>query len=330
MKKSLAFILIIFSTIIAYSANVEKQYKKLIENFDVADEAKSVTPVNNAAFWIATLDNNELCAKFIKDIKKNKGAEKEALSKTARLPRFYPQYDESVVESMQGFCDTLLIDMGIAGLGIKCSLHMVYSDEANAFTALTEDGFAMCITTELASKKGITYNILMGYVAHEFAHGALLHHERGFYAQAKERRKNELLGGIAAGLNGLAAGMEAYNAAAYGIPMSGTDYGETIANIGNDIKNSTLKYSFKYSREQEFEADLIAYRFLEHIGKGEEFINGLRILGTAYDALYDEYSDHPTIGSRINFLKYVQKHPEIGNKQNAKLKKKRTQSELEW
>jgi len=86
----------------------------------------------------------------------------------------------------------------------------------------------------------------------EFAHGALLHHARGFYAQAKERRKNELLGGIAAGLNGLAAGMEAYNAAAYGIPTSGTDYGAAIANIGNDIKISTLKYSFKYSREQEW------------------------------------------------------------------------------
>lgn len=220
--------------------------------------------------------------------------------------------------------------MGIADLGIKCSLHMVYSDEVNAYTALTEDGFAMCITTELASKKGITYEILMGYVAHEFAHGALLHHARGFYAQAKERRKNELLGGIAAGLNGLAAGMEAYNAAAYGIPTSGTDYGAAIANIGNDIKISTLKYSFKYSREQEFEADLFAYRFLEHIGKGEEFINGLRILGTAYDTLYDEYSDHPTTGSRIDFLKYVQLHPELGNKKNAKLKKKRNEPEFEW
>lgn len=330
MKNTIVLIFLVLSTFLAYSANVEKQYKKLIENFDVADEAKSVTPVNTAAFWSAALDNNELCAKFIKDLQKNKGAEKEALNKTAQLPRFYPQYDETIVESMQGFCDTLLIDMGIADLGIKCSLHMVYSDEVNAYTALTEDGFAMCITTELASKKGITYEILMGYVAHEFAHGALLHHARGFYAQAKERRKNELLGGIAAGLNGLAAGMEAYNAAAYGIPTSGTDYGAAIANIGNDIKISTLKYSFKYSREQEFEADLFAYRFLEHIGKGEEFINGLRILGTAYDTLYDEYSDHPTTGSRIDFLKYVQLHPELGNKKNAKLKKKRNEPEFEW
>ena len=78
MKKSLVLIFLVFSSLIAYSGNVEKQYKKLIENYDVADEAKSVTPINTSAFWVAALDNNELCAKFIKDIQKNKGAEKEA------------------------------------------------------------------------------------------------------------------------------------------------------------------------------------------------------------------------------------------------------------
>lgn len=330
MKQSVLIFLLFFSTFASFAANVEKQYKKIIEIFDVADQAKTLDSINPSAFWYAVLDNNELLAKFVKDIQKNKGAEKEALQKTAQLPKFYPQYDESIVESMQGFCDTLLIDMGIRDLNLKCSLHLVYSDEPNAFTALTEDGFAICLTTGLFTKKGITYETLMGYVAHEFAHGVLFHHIRRFYAEAKECRKNELLGGIAAGLNGLAAGMQAYNAAAYGIPTSGTDYGAVIGNIGNDIKISTLKYSFKFSREQEYEADLIAFRFLEHLGHGEEFINGLRILGTAYDSLYDEYSDHPTTGSRIDFLKYVQQHPELGNKKNAKLKKKRKQEQIEW
>ena len=235
MKKYIIFFLLLFSSFASFAANVEKQYKKIIENFDVADEAKAIDSISPTAFWYAVLDNNELLAKFVKVIQKNKGAEKEALQKTAQLPKFYPQYDESIVEDMQGFCDTLLINMGIRDLNLKCSLHLVYSDEPNAFTALTEDGFAMCLTTGLFTKRGVTYETLMGYVAHEFTHGALFHHIRGFYAEAKERRKNELLGGIAAGLNGLAAGMEAYNAAAYGIPTSGTDYGAVIANIGTDL-----------------------------------------------------------------------------------------------
>ena len=305
------------------SADAGKQYKRYIEKYDVADEAKSVSSSSPTDFWRAMLDNNELFFKFARDPKKKRGAEKEALRKTENLPRFYPQYDRSVVESMQGFCDTLLIDMGIRDLPIKCSLHVVYSDEPNAFCTLTEEGFAMCLTSGLLLLRGINYHMLMGYVAHEFVHGALKHQMRSFYANAKERRRNQLLGGIAIGLNVAAAGVEVYNAAAYGIQPSGSDYGAAINNIETDIKVSTLKYSFKYSREQEIEADLIAFRFLENLGYGEDFINSLRILGTDYDALYSDYSDHPTISFRIRFIKFVQQNPELGNKRNAKLRKER-------
>ena len=329
MKRTISILIMFAIMLTAWAANDEKQYKKLIQNFDVCEEAKALDGPNPAVFIKTVLDNNELLWKFNKDMEKKKGAEKEALSKVAQLPRFFPQYDNSIVEELQGFCDSLLIDMGIPDLGIDCSLHVSYDDRPNAFVVLTEKGFAICITSGLFTSKGVNYNILLGYVAHEFAHGALLHHIRSLYAEAKERRRNELLGGIAAGLNGLAAGLEAYNQAAYGIHTSGTDYGAVIANIGTDIKISTLKYMFKYSREQEFEADLFAYRFLEHLGCGEEFINGLRILGTQYDALYDEFSDHPTISSRIGFLKYVAAHPELGNTKNIKLRKKRTKPKID-
>lgn len=324
------YLIIIFALIFApmtFGANVEKQYKKLIETYDVSDETKNLEENKPAKFWNLMIEGNQLLNKFLADMKKNRGAEKEAIKKTSQLPRFYPAYDSSIVDDLQGFCDTILINMGIADLGLNCSLHIVYADEANAFTALTDDGFAMCVTTGILNKKGLNYEILIGYVAHEFAHGVLLHHIRDFYEEAKERRKNELLGGIAMGLNAVAAGAEAYNAAAYGIKPSGTDYGKIIDNIGRDIKYSTLKYSYKFSREQEYEADLIAYRFLENLGHGEAFINGLRILGTQYDSLYDEFSDHPTTTSRIAFLTFIKEHPELGNKKNAKLKKKMSQPE---
>lgn len=318
MKKVIfIFTIILFANNI-YSANIEKQYKKLIEKLDVAEEVKNVKSNKPSAFWEAVINNNASYAKFLKDIKKNKGAEKEALNKIAQIYRYYPEYDGSIIEKMQGFCDTLMICVGIDNLGINCSLHVVSSYEVNAYTVLTEKGFAMCLTTGLISLKNLTYEMLMGYVAHEFVHGALLHQVRAFYAQAKERRKNQLWGGIAIALNGFAAGMESYNAAAYGIPTSGINYGANIANIGNDIKTTTLKYSFKYSREQEFEADLIAFRFLEHLGLGYEFIRGLYLLGTTYDQLYNDYSDHPTTKSRIDFLKYVQAHPDLGNKDSLK------------
>lgn len=330
MNKFIYFTIFILMPFSVFSSNPDKEYKKLIEKYDVANEAKTIPLNSPAEFWSAAVGNNELYLKFVNDIEKNRGAEKEAKKRLENLPRFYPQYDESVVTELQGFCDSMLIDMGIYGAGFDCSLHIVYSTEVNAFAVLKESGFAICLTTALLSKKGVNYKILMGYVAHEFTHGILSHHARSYYAEAKERRKNNLLGGIAAGLNAVAAGAEAYSAAALGIPDSGTDYNSAISNIKRDLELSTLRYSLSYSREQEIEADLVAYRFLENLGCGEEFINGLRILGTQYDELYSEFSDHPTIISRINFLKFVKEHPELGNKNNKKLKKKRLEPEFDW
>lgn len=320
MKKAALFLIILISALDINAANIQKQFKNLIENYDVSDEAKSVEKNSPAVFWSVMKNTNELYTRFTKDLKKNKGAEKEALERTLLLPRFYPQYDDSIVESMQGFCDTLLINMGIAELNLNCSLHMIKSDEINAFTALTEDdGFAMCFTTSLFNKKGMTYDILQGIIAHEFAHGILRHHIRSIYAVAKERRKNELIGAIAAGLNGFAAG---YEAATYGTATS-NNYSASISDINIDIKVSTLKFSLGYSREQEYEADLIAYRFLENLGRGEDYINALRVLGSAYDVLYSEYFDHPNITARIEFLKFVRDNPQIGNTINIRLKNKR-------
>lgn len=304
----------LFSSVSAYADKTEKQYKKLIEKYDVADIVKSVENNHPVEFWINTILNNEALVQFSHDIQKTKGPMKKAKERTARLPRFYPKYDNSILDDWQGFCDTLLINMGITDLGYKCSLHVVYSDEVNAFAALTDDGFAMCVTTGLISRRGLTYDMLMGFVAHEFVHGAFCHHMRGIYAEEKESRKNNILGGIAMGLTGVAAGLDAYNAAAYGVSSGDYDYGAAMNNISNQIQISTMKYAYKFSREQEYEADLVAFRFLENMGRGDEYINGLRFLGTDYDFLYNDYSDHPTTISRIQFLLFAQQHPELGYK----------------
>ena len=328
MKRILLLLICLIFAISSF-ANNEKDFKKYIEKFDVADEAKSTQLNSPYLFLRNVLDNNEQLFKFEKDLQKNRGAIKEAKREVLKIPRFCPEYDLSIVESIQGLCDTLLIDMGITETGVDCSLHVVFDERVNAFCALKEKGFAICLTTGLLDLKGINYNIIMGYVAHEFAHGAFLHHIRGLYAEAKERRKNEILGGIAAGLNAAAAGINAYNAGMAGLTHDNAPYIAAIENIGSEIKISTLKYSFKYSREQEIESDLFAYRYLENLGCAEEYINGLSILGTQYDDVYSEYSDHPTILQRINFLKFVKAHPELGNKKNAKLKKKRLKKQYQ-
>ncbi len=323
MKRLIFTICISFSLLACYGNNLEKQYRKLIEKYDIDQAVKEIDRDNASIFWDIMLKNNELRKKFIEDIEKNKGAEKETIEKTAQLPRFYPKEEEAIVDSLQGFCDTLLLDMGIKQLNLNCSLYVVEDTVPNAFTALTEDGFAMCLNTGLLNLEGMKYKTLMGCVAHEFSHGILLHHARKFYAEAKQRRKNELIGGFVTGLSVLAVGVAAFNGVAAGIPAtSATDFAGLILNISEGFDHLTVKYSFRYLREQEYEADLIAYRFMEYLGASDEFINALGMLNTEEEKQYNDYSDHPKTTDRISFLKYVQAHPELGNKENDKRRKK--------
>ncbi|MBD5248236.1 MAG: M48 family metalloprotease [Barnesiella sp.] len=324
MKKFCITVMWLLCTIAAFSADLDKEFKKMIEKFDVPDSAKVVPANNPVKFWQTTLYSNEPMVKFLKDIKKNRGAEKEALRMASELPRFYPQYDESIIEGLQGFCDTLLMDMGISSLPIQCSLHVIYSDEVNSFNALTEDSFAICLTSGLLNRKGMTREILIGIIANEFTHGALQHRLRGLYSGAKERRKNELSASIASGLNAFASGFEA--------GLSGNTQDRTYnylldKDLKDKAKTSTAKYVFDYTKEQEYEADIVAFRFIEYMfGNGEDYLNALRIIGSVYNHLSSDVisqEDIITASSRINFIKYVQQHPELGNKINASMRNSR-------
>lgn len=325
--------LAIMSTM-AYAADMNKTYKKLVERYDVADEVKIVDAKAPVAFWNATLKNNELLRKFNKNMKKNRGAEKEANARTMELPRMYPLYDETVMVDMQGFCDTLLTDMGITDTGINCSLHIVDSDTPNYFSAMTEDGFAICLTSGLLAKKGVTREILMGYVANEFAHNALMHSKRGFYADAKQRRKDDLIGTLVgtAVLTAVCLTPDAYSNDHHSHCCNSNDPGtrddsEADKDNKKEITSSAIEFSQKYSHEQIYEADLVAYRFLENVSSGEDFINGLRILGSNYDSLYEENRyDRPSTSERIDFLKYVQSNPQIGNKINDRIRQQAAQA----
>ncbi len=328
MKRFGSIVFCLLCAIFANSADLDKEFKKLIEKYDISDSAKVVEKNNPEKFWQSVLFYNEPVIKFIRDIKKKRGAENEALKKVSELPRFYPQYDESIIESLQGFCDTILIDMGISSLPVKCSLHVVYSDEVNSFNALTEDSFVICLTSALLQRKGITREIIIGFVANEFSHGALQHKLRGLYAGAKQMRKNKLSANIVSGINTFASGIE--SAMTGHAPDRLYNY-LLDKDLKYKVKTSTEKYIFNYTKEQEHEADLIAFRFLEYFsGDGDNYINALRIMGSLHNHMLDNNGDDiNSISSRINFLKYVQQHPELGNTQNAALRRSREKRSVE-
>lgn len=311
MKNTLLITFICFITFHCF-ADSNKKYKKIASKYDVPIEAIDLKSDNPTDFWNIIITKNERFTKFQKDIKKNKGAEKEAISKWRSLPHFYPElkYSNGIVEEYQEFCDYLLKQMGISQLGINCSLHVVYSYELNAYTALTYDGFAMLITTGLIERTEFSYEHIMGIVAHEFTHGVYQHHLQQLYAQAKKKRKNELLSGIFQGLTVITAGASAFAAGYSGAEFDSTPYTSLMSSIDREYENKTKDYFFVYGREEEYEADIVAYRFMEFMGYHSYYINTLNLLGTTNDIYYSKYSEHPKMQDRIDLLEFILVYPE--------------------
>ena len=315
MKKT--FLLLIFCSIVLQClATSNKEYRKIARKYDVPEEAIDLDSDDPSDFWNIIINKNERYQKFLKDIKKNKGAEKEALSEMQNMIVFDPLFNPYILEDWQGFCDTLLMEMGVLDIGVKCTLHIIESSEINAYTATTNYGFAILVTTGLIRKEGCSLKILMAVVAHELAHGIYQHQLQHLYAQAKKKRKNELLTGIFQGITMASAGVSAYYSAGSGVEFDSKPYEDIIYGIKDRFDINTRDYFFVYGREEEYEADIVAFRFMRFMGYGDAFISALRFLGDSNDRYYSKFSEHPKTEDRINLLEYMIVYPEEITKSN--------------
>ena len=119
-------------------------------------------------------------------------------------------------------------------------------------------------------------------------------------------------GSIAAGLYVAGMSAAAITASAYGVSYDGSFYnnvGKTGTQMFYAIADASHFYQFKYSRSQEIEADLAAYRFCEAMGLGGyTYIMALQLICDKNEekVLKAKKSDtHPTTLYRIFLLKYL-------------------------
>ena len=166
------------------------------------------------------------------------------------------------------------------------------------------------LTQGLVERLNSDNDLITTVCAHEMTHYVLQHSLIGLWKTNKRNKRNQIWGGIFAGLTIAAALHDSYNNT-YRNNNYRSNYSWYYANLASDILMmfdlSTRSFSFKYDRIQELEADYIAYRFCEanDIG-GYAYIIALELLGNDDTRLKaEEYSDHPTINYRVQFLKYL-------------------------
>lgn len=331
--KRLSLILAIAVTAGCYAANPQKQYKKLIENYGVASEVLSLESPTPATYWYAMTIFNEPLCKFQEDILKHKGAEKEALNKFDKLPRFYPRYSRIVDKGMQPYCDSLMRQLGVTPVADSCALYVIYDPKPAVFNIMLDKGVGICITSGLLDNPGLNRDMLMGMVAYGYANSVLQYQLRNLYQEARERRRDRWLAPLVTTtlLVGVAAMEVAVDNYVYSHnPWGYTDNSVTVVNNNVNIVKSPSQpdtadqiYALIFENRQVYESDMVAFRLMETMGKGNSYIEGLKLLGANNDAAYSGYPGHPSTPSRIALLDYMRAHPEVTNTQNDKIRAKR-------
>ena len=301
-------IIFAFTLVPIISIAQNKKFDKLIETYDVRSYVENVPKGNTALFWDAVWRNNERLTKLFEACKKGKSSAEEA-QKSVSNSLIVSQVSRNtlpIMDSLQFAADTLLHRIGIKELFSDAYMKIVDNSEKNAYTY--PDG-AIYLNAPLIYD--FEYEQTLGICAHEAAHFILQHTLQEAFATQKRLRKNKIIAGIAASVN-IAA-----NAYAQANGASTSDSWEYVnkmtESLFDEAEMKANKYRYKYSREEEIEADLIAYRFLEYFGcSGINYIMALKNLGYDNDNYYNDESTHPTIKFRVDLLEYIfnkeQKH----------------------
>ena len=299
--------LLSFIPVMSQTSKDIKRYKEYIKEFDVYDAYLDAHKGDASYFWNTVVRYNQALNSFYDGMSKRKL--RKAVEEYERISQSTSsmglddistdkELQEWIIHYMQGdYSDRPLKNICI-----------YYDGTFNAFS--TPDGYLA--VSDLLFSSCENYE-LFGILAHEMAHYVLQHHMVHQDYKKKQKRKNTVLSAL---------GTLATSMAAAGIQSGGgmtqEQADEMWENVreGNDalidaFRIRTLLSNYRYSREQEIEADILAYRFMEFVGRDpNDYIRVLEKLkknNISYISEEDEkFSSHPLIVHRINILKMLE------------------------
>ena len=149
---------------------------------------------------------------------------------------------------------------------------------------------------------------LIFVMAHEYVHFLMKHIEVGIYSGYKRKIKNEIIGGTASALALAGAGYAAAQVSPLYSDEVIEDGIQLSENISSVVNLYTELYAYRYSREQEYEADYLAFCFMksfENIDKAISALEKIYVAEGMKDNDTDIYSDHPSLFSRIKFFYFL-------------------------
>ncbi len=281
--------------------------KRIVKRVDVISLLPDTSDGNPESFWKAILNSeNEITETFGKIYKREKGIGAEARKEIDEAILLHVRHYRDSVR-YDAFLDSIAKTLLIGDKGRVC-LYNLDKLSLNAFAAPNGNIVIYSGLKDYLSR--YKQELLIAIVAHEIAHVMFKHSLVQVYMQKKKERNNNIMAGIAVGLQAFADGM---NSATTGKTINNTAYYTSIFNMA---KYDTFMYQFKYSREVELQADVVAFRLLDWIGiGGERLKEALRLIASPFEYSSDT-DDHYTIPQRIAVLESLESQPRVKSNRN--------------
>lgn len=288
------------------------EFAKYLEKYDFKYVRDSSSDINVAEdFWEKVVDSNAPVVELQTEMnrpKKNKILQRAITELSNERPNIMSYLSDNCTPfSPEGLEYDLSKRLSGNDAMVVNDFRIYPAEEKNAFA--TPYG-QIYLTSSLVMHYHFNKNLLLGVCAHEMTHSKCFHSLTCLWKQYEKERKNKIIAGVVSGVTAAAMTGAAMYAAGNGVSYDQSYYDDiavTTTDLYNAIEGSSFYFQFKYSRWQEIEADLIAYRFCEAIGLGGySYIMALQLLNdTDFYVKADKTDNHPTISYRIAFLKWI-------------------------
>lgn len=301
MKRLLLFAIL---TILTMSSSAQRsEVKKYIDKYDVLYFIKDILKDYPDIFWTAIETHSKRVEEIDKALSENnKTAVQTAdyLIKTCTTMKYY----DDTVDGYSNLTDSIAKDLGIEDEHKNTPIRIINDDTYNA--SMDPIG-QMRINT--GAVKTLTYEELRAICAHEVAHLTCMHTFDKVWKSEKKKKRNRFLAELGTGLLAGAAAATAGYGIANGVEMrsantilANADYFLDVSYA--DADGATLRYKYRYNRDEEIEADIIAYRFVEYMNYGtEHLISAYKKMEQLSNRTTEsKYDSHPLPALRLEIL----------------------------
>lgn len=303
-------LLLMFFVFLSSVANAQYQYSSKEENFatyfHIYKEASKLH--SGPFFWFELQSANKKHAKLAKA----RNANGKTIQEVNEEFEIMCNELRSCFASLRGsqyrkdLTDSIMSWTGVGNYYRDVRMFILPTADCNAYTYPTGHIIFTEKLTDIMDR-----DELLGAAAHELAHYVLEHWYAETYRTRKKEKRNRFWAEMGAMLYvGVTEGANVYGASQGATPIdthSGEIYPQLQTELEREADKASTIFKFRYSREQELEADIIALAFLVKSGvDGNKMITMLEKLRSyAVDERADKYSTHPLLSERIATIKYI-------------------------